>query len=187
MSQSLRYNSLAHVRAFREGRRWPEIHRPMVEAVLELARGQAVLDLCCSTGLLGERLASLGFQAVGVERDVEAIAAARARGVTVPIVPMSVEPATLETLTRLIAERQVTVLVARRCFSEIFAARMDWAAVFCRRVADAGIRELFLQGRVFSTRSRHPIPHTDAEVALCRGVFTQRIRRGPVAYLTLEE
>jgi SAM-dependent methyltransferase len=187
MSDNIRFNSEKYLRDFRDAGRYPQIHQPMADAVFELAKGSSVLDICCSTGLLGQRLLGMGFKAIGVERDAQAVEAGRRHGVTLPITMMTVDPATADELYRLIREAGVTILVARRCFSEIFGARKEWGPEFCRGLIAAGVDELFLQGRVYSERSTHPIPHTDAEIAVCGGVFLERHRRGPVAYLTKNE
>jgi len=184
----MRFNSVEYLEAYQRGR-FPRIHKPMFEAVLEQARGNRILDVCCSTGLLGEHLSTVGFDVIGIERDLEAIAAAKDHGVGLDITPLSIDRSTAAEVYKLIEAAGVTIIVARRCFSELFREERDFGVDFCRGIQAAGVNELFLQGRAPTKRATHPIPNLDAEIEVCGGAFVERRRWpvGPVAYLTPKE
>jgi len=57
----------------------PELGQPVLD-LLQLRRGERVLDLGCGDGALTEKLVALGAQVVGIDSSAAMIAAARRRG-----------------------------------------------------------------------------------------------------------
>src|SRR4051812_37256610 len=107
---SVRFDSLAYLQAFRRQGRYPAIHDQLFRLIVAESRGCRFLDLCCSTGLLGQRVMSFAgaMAVVGVDADVDAIAAARQHGVTIPLVQMRIAPETYGELGAMLKEHRIS-------------------------------------------------------------------------------
>src|SRR3954469_9754568 len=86
----VRFNSPEHLAAWQERGQFPVIHDAMARAAANLMRGDGILDLGCSYGLLGARIAheNVARAVVGVELDPQVIQAASTAGVPVQFVTM---------------------------------------------------------------------------------------------------
>jgi SAM-dependent methyltransferase len=179
----MRYDAVEHVARWAKTGQYPAIHDAMFHAIGAWASGRSALDLCCSTGLLGQRVASkLGLAVVGVDCDRRALEAGR-HVVTVPLVELRVEAETLPRIAEILNEYHVDILLARRCIPELFAYDLDLGHAFAGVLAVSGVREIFLEGRAASPRAVNPLATVEAEV----GVFTDHYRQirklGQVVYL----
>lgn len=183
----MRYDDQFHLDEWRTARRFPSIHDAIFRMILEEATGDGFLDLCCSIGLLGQRIQEKlqPRTVVAIERDTSAIERSRAAGVTRPLLELTVTPETIGRVGEWIAEHRISTLVARRCLSEIFEADQTWGDLFVGTVAEAGIREFFIQGRQVVPKPSHPVPDVHAEIrCLGRKVETRQLK-GECAYLIL--
>lgn len=186
----MRYDSQERLDAWRTLRVWPEIHDDLFHLVLSEARGRRFLDLCCSTGLLGQRLLDKmpGCERVlGLDADAGALERGRDAGVSVPLYHLPITRESLGQLVALVERERITGLVARRCLSEIFAADASWAPEFIDALASGGIREVFIQGRAPTARATHPIPNVDAEISVLGRSVNVLQRTGQCAYLVPEK
>jgi len=143
----MRFNE--HLQEWARLGRYPAIHDAMFEAVAENASGRRFLDLCCCHGLLGQRVKRQWPRAhvVGVEGNSAYVETARAAGVDVWIERLTVNHATLADLVFLMARELPDVLLARRCFPELFGHDLEFGGMFLQAVRGAGIGEVSLQWR----------------------------------------
>lgn len=185
-----RYDSDEYLAEFQERGRYPAIHDPLFTLIAEELTGRSVCDLCSSTGLLGERVRRLlHVNVVGIERDRDAASRGHSSGVQVLTLITPVVPDTLELVEAFLAEHCVDALIARRCFSELFGFLPTFRRPFVDMLRRVGVREVFLQGRVPSARSTHPMPTTrdDYWVLVENGHYKLKVIRpavgGEVAYL----
>lgn len=185
----MRYNDPTHLETWKRSGRYPRIHDDLYRLLCEEALGTRFLDLGCSTGLLAERLqrSVKGAVVLGVDADVAAIAAGTEAGLTVPREVLAVTPDTLETLGERIRTEGLTVLVARRCLPEILGAESAFALAFTQSLLQAGIEEIFVQGRAYSPQAKHALSQVEAEIQALASGYQVRVRRGECAYLVRQE
>lgn len=179
-----RFNSIERLQAWEASGAFPAIHNDIFGMVQAYARGDRMLDICCSYGLLGQRLLTAGAEAVcGIEMDTTVVEAAREAGIAVPILNIKITRDTLPEVLAFLAEHKPTVLVARRCISEIFATDLEWGPAFSRTIRTAGIAEVVLEGRAIVARPTHPIPTVVEEVACLAGAFREVRRVGQCSHM----
>lgn len=183
---SRRFDSLEYLTAWKETGRFPAIHDELFELIAAEATGTSFLDLCCSTGLMAQRIATRlkGATACGVDGDVDAVLAGAQAGVSVPILTLKVELKTMDALLQWVRSNRVTVLVARRCFPELFGHDHDLARAFSKGIHSMGVREVFLQGRVPVLGARNTLASVLDEVKLLEADYRVSFARGQCAYLT---
>lgn len=182
----MRFDSDCYLEDFRVFGRYPKIHDALFSVVAtELWRNNNVLDLCCSTGLMGERLRGIISGGVyGIEADLSAVNKARESGISFEILNIKVEPATLGEVVGFIDMCSIGAVVARRCFPELFSHDFNFGREFARRMASSGVRQLFIQGRNESCRSKNPLGSLKSEIELVSDSYALRYSIGQVAYLT---
>lgn len=193
-----RFNSTQHVEQFAQGRGYPKIHDNIFNLIAETWRGGSFVDVCCSTGLLGQRLIDkLGVMCVGVEGDLEAIGNGKQHGIHMSLHHVLLDVDTLGLFSRILDMHQVNTVVMRRCVSELFAKGMplgvgntvqtelkaDFAVKFVDTLLGAGVNEIYLQGRAESVSSKHVIPNVDAEIKFFLPHYSVIAKRGQCAYL----
>lgn len=165
---SNRYDCEDYLVAYRDHRDYPKIHDPMFHLVRDLHHADArVLDLCCSVGLLGQRIKDqLKLVVVGVEGYVNSRKDSSAYGVDIQIATMKVNPGTLDGLLRIIREVQVDTIVARRCLYELWD-RPDhpFGRIFANAIREAGVKQVYIQGLAKTSRSTRAMHDVNAEMA----------------------
>lgn len=182
---SRRFDSTSYLADWRAWGRFPPIHDDIYQAVAEHAEGQVFLDLCCSTGLLGERIRR-GIRdavVVGVESDPAAIRHGQLAGINFPVLELQLTDETLPRFREFLAEHRVTTLVARRCIPELCHGRGEFGHHLVATLASAGVREVFLQGRTWSHRSVNSFSSVILEMELFESHFRLCRRDGQVAWL----
>lgn len=182
---SLRFDSTEHLDAWKATGRFPAIHDDLFNLIATEATGTSFLDLCCSTGLLAQRLADKlpGVAACGVDADVDAVLAGAEAGIKVPVLTMKVELKSLDSLLQWIRDNRVTVLVARRCFPELFGHDHDLARAFSKGIHALGVTEVFLQGRVPVAGAKNSLASVLDEVQLLDHDYRLSFAHGQLAYL----
>lgn len=160
-----RYDSDEYLKAFKERREYPQIHEDLWSHIYLRGVSGNCLDICASIGLLGQHVADVfPVKVVAVEALQVSIDSGAAAGVTVPTTQMYVTPETLDQFIQIVEENEVRTLLARRALSEVFPAKDDpFAYEFCRRIHDAGVNYVYIQGRAVSTRSTHPMKSVEEE------------------------
>ncbi len=180
----MRYNSIEHLVRWESTGKYPIIHNKLYKIIERNLRGESVLDLCCSTGLLGQRISSLlGVKTVGIDADITAIENARSYGVDVDIQVLKINPINLDPIMEVISNYKITALVARRCMPELFSANILTAHNFSSHLASADVEEIFLQGRVRTKAATNLLPTLDAEIKLFLKEYDLVERIGDVAYM----
>lgn len=182
----MRFDSLEHLAAWQATGRFPKIHDNIVAmAVTELA-GVRLLDLGCSYGLLGAQLLKRGaaITVTGIDVDEDVIRAAVGAGVPVGFCNLKVERGTFMNVHGIIQDYQITAVVARRIFPELFGADLEAGKEFANILHYAGIKEMVVEGRVISPNAVNQLQGIDQEVAMLSGSFQERKRVGAVSYLT---
>lgn len=172
----MRYNDPSHHATWKAGKGFPKIHDAIYQTLAKhLKAGTAgpvtptrFCDLCCSIGLLGQRIleGAPGRYVVGVEGLAASVTAARGAGITYPILNQKITPATLPEFARWLQIHKVEVLVARRCLSELFAEDARWGPRFWSACVASGVRMAVIQGRAPCGNPTHPIPDVDKEIAV---------------------
>lgn len=182
----MRYDATEYLEAWQETGKFPRIHDAMASAFAAFATRDRLLDLCCCHGLLGARLSVQppGLECVvGVDADLAAIERGRAAGVPIELHHMRITLETLKDLASLIDARKIDVLVARRAMPELWGQDTHEGIEFSRTMAAAGIREIFLEGRVKSARATNALASIDDEIGLFAHEYAVAKRHGAVAYL----
>lgn len=129
----MRFDSQEHLDAFKKLGRFPGIHDDFERMFVEEARVRRWVDLCCNTGLLGERLRRRhGVYVCGIEGDADAVQRGTEAGIAYERLLTRIDSSTLPTVLLWLKERRVEGVAARRCLSELFfdaALRAPLAAV----------------------------------------------------------
>jgi hypothetical protein len=180
----MRFDSTEHVRAWVARRQYPAIHNDIFTAVQTFSTGTSGLDLCCSTGLLGSRVAKqLRVPCIGVDVDKDAVEFARLAGVPMAITIMPVTPDTLEQLVGIVKDAKVDMILARRCFPELFGSNRPFGEAFAKAMHGAGVKEIFIEGRVPVAKPINSLDTLKKEVELMSPYFKATRAHRNVAYL----
>ncbi len=174
------FDSTKLLKEWQEHGAWPKIHDEIIGLIHHTADPDAVvMDLCCSTGILPQRINDQCERAaVGVEWLAESIDTGREHGVTVPILNQRITVDTVDEVVGWAEEHGVTAVSARRCLSELAVApthpngppssqELDFglSRALWNGLVSAGVTDLWLQGRAKRADAVHPVPDTAAEVA----------------------
>jgi len=197
-----RFNSTTYVDHYKVTGRFPKIHDNLFNLITETWEGGSFIDVCCSTGLLGQRLIDkLGVMCCGIEGDSRAITAGKQGGVQMTVYQTYIDEKSLANLSRILSDHDVNTVVMRRCVSELFAKGMPlgvgntvqtelkpgFAEKFIDTLLAAGVDEIYLQGRAESASSKHVIPNVEAEIKFFSTHYDVRVKRGQCAYLRRKE
>lgn len=180
----MRFNSIEHLAAWASRGIFPAIHDAIATAVGNLAGGERVLDLCCSFGLLGERLKQHhALDVAGIDGDITAIEQGRAAGISISLHTLKIAPATLADAVDILKAHRTQTIVARRCLPELFGHDADFGREFLAAAKHNGVFELFLEGRVKTLTATNRLASIDDEVRLASGLFVEHRRLGNISYL----
>lgn len=163
-----RFDAPLHVERWQNTGQYPTIHNAMAEVVTaHTAPGEHVLDLGCSTGLLGRQMADRGRVVSSLDADHRAIMLGVDAGVFegMRYFNTRVTPQTVREVIWWIADQHPTTVMARRVFPELHDALgtlglEDFAAALKR----LGVQQIILEGRMPSNRMTHPLCTADREV-----------------------
>ena len=185
---SLRYDSIDHLQRYRDHRAYPAIHDPLFRLIFDTSTSSRYLDLCCGTGLLGQRLMDQAGSAfvLGVEASTN-FQLARSHGVSIAVAQFVVGRETLAVLADVISRNEITALIARRCLPEILGGHPSLDVPLVEVLASSGIIEVFVQGRVVSNRSTNRLASVDAEIGVLSSRYRVTTKRGPCCRLILKE
>lgn len=188
-----RFNDVSYLQKWSDNGTYPRIHNDIFELFMRTFESQSILDLCCATGLLGTRIKEKAFLDVcAIEAEQKNIDRGVEWGIPIPILKLFIERGTLPQFIKWIESNEVTGIVARRCISELFGNTPDnevdweWAEIWTNAIADAGVREVWLQGRADQGRSVHCIPDTATEIECLSSRYTVMDTLKETAYLVLK-
>jgi len=164
----MRYDSEEYLQAFRLQRTFPKIHDKLYAFVVARTARDPFCDLCCSTGLFGQRLEDNGYHGFGIDASMDALIKGRSAGVTLPMIGMKITYDTLVPLRERLKENCTKILIARRCLPEILGAQ-NFGAELGYVLRQAGVRQVFLQGRQVTHHPRNPLHTLELEIAALKG------------------
>ncbi len=191
----MRFDDDGYLKAFKESGAYPAIHDDIFNLINNCCTGRKALDLCCSTGLLGHRLAfnaANPLPAMGVDADKDAIQRGIAAGVKIYMQCLRLQNYNLSFFGQVLAGDGTEVLIARRCLPELLGwrtsqaptdAQREMLAAFPRVLRDAGVKEIFLEGRRYSVGSVSTLPNVAAEVAAMAPYYNEVKRHKECSYL----
>lgn len=184
---SVRFNSPEYLEQWKATGAWPVIHNAMADFAASHMRGESLLDLGCSYGLLGARIAEEagGMRCAGIDADEKVIEAAQSAGVVMRFFQMKITREKLPDLAEIIHEVEATVIIARRVLPELWGEDQLGGAHFAITLAEAGVREIFLEGRVASERATNPLRSIGDEVRLLSERYREVHRSKALSYLVL--
>lgn len=183
MADDARFDSQRHLLSWSTFNRYPDIHAQLFALIVSRLKGEAVLDLCCSTGLLAQHVQDLGVKAIGLDRDADAMERGARAGITIPMVHMDIKPDNLLALIALIKRYQVTAVIARRCLPELLGDTGIQGTALAGALHGAGVTELFLEGRVPVSSPLNQFHCLDLEVQAVKAFYRVVETYGRVAYL----
>jgi len=182
----MRFNDEYYLKAWKENNEYPKIHRKLFELIKERVTGDSFIDVCGCHGLLGQHLLELG-SAVMCDADTKTIKMGKDYGLTLKQYEIKITENTYPEFSQILTTNSVNVLVARRCFSEIFAPiPKDHWPTFAQLIKDAGVKEVFLQGRAVSKNHTHPLYSVVQEIEVIDSQYEVQYQEGQHAYLTLK-
>ena len=181
----MRFNSPEHLATWQRTKRYPAIHDNMAAAANSYVRGARLLDLGCSYGLLGARIAKEAgsHRPVGVDADKSVIDAANQAGVPMEFYHLEVNAETLSRLETIIMCHGIDVIIARRILPELFGLDPVLGCNFAAMCAAAGVKEMLVEGRVVSARSTNALASIDDEVDMLSMSYREIRRVKAVSYL----
>lgn len=190
----IRYNDESHLEKWANQGVYPRIHDDIFTLFMQTFESDSVLDLCCAIGILGTRIhEKAGIKVCGVELLEKNITRAKNWGVPIEIKELSIERSTIPEFVEWIKKNEVTGIVARRCISELFGNNPDnkvdweWTEIWTGAVADAGVKEIWIEGRADQGRSVHPIPDTLTEIKCLSSRYNVREFYKNTAYLKVKD
>lgn len=171
-----RFDAPEHVvRWQKDQHTYPAIHNAMADATTRLtAAGEHVLDLGCSTGLLGRQMADRGRIVSAMDADGRAMGLGLAAGVFdgIPTMLTRIGPKTMGEALDWIARQGPSAVMARRIFPELHdALGPEGLATFALGLAKVGVSLIILEGRMPSNRMTHPLCTADLEVQALSGAW----------------
>lgn len=163
----MRFNSTEYLEKWEKTGQYPKIHNDIAFLFEQYSKGNRVLDLCCSSGLLGERLhRKLGVHAVGIDGDRIAIEKALKFGVSMQIHHLKIKRQSLKDVVQIIENDRLNTIIARRCVPELFADDIEFGYEFAHQMKNIGIKEIFLEGRAKTKSSNNKLNSLNKEVAV---------------------
>jgi hypothetical protein len=184
---SVRFNSPEYLEAWRRDGSWPIIHNALADFAISHISGNFLLDLGCAYGLLGARIAmdAGGLGCAGIDADRKVIRAAQDAGVPMRFYCLRLTRESLPELKGVLNITRAKALIARRILPELWGEDPDGGREFVEALADCGVREIFVEGRVASERSTNPLRSIDEEVALLSARYREAKRVKALSYLVL--
>jgi predicted TPR repeat methyltransferase len=163
-----------NIDAWSARREYPRIHDAMFGAFVSRAFpvDGAVLDIGCSTGLLGRRIADTGTTVVWADGDADATSRGQAAGIIGSLWLGRMNPDTWPDLCQFIRDEGVTLVVARRILCVLSdAVPTDQIA---DGFADAGVTAVLLEGQKVDGRSVQPNARADEQADYLADRFPRR-------------
>ena len=181
----MRFNAPEYLLQWKQTGKYPAIHNDIFQLASNCMNGLAALDLCCSTGLLAEHIsAHHGIPVVGVDADEAALAKARAVGLSVDLQHMRIDSFNLEPLEKLVEQRQIETVLARRCLPELFGHALEAGRAFAQMLHRQQVLEVFVEGRVATKLAVNPLASLAKEVEMFAPHYRVSKTHRNVAYLT---
>ena len=180
----MRFNSEEHLVTWQGNKKFPAIHDDIFFAISAFSKGNGFLDLCCSTGLLAQRVkAYIAKNVVGVDGDEAALQLAGLSGIDVELICLKVLPETIKELAKIIEKHKIDTVIARRCFPELFGNDIEFGEVFAELLYQLGIKEIFIEGRIATKTATNALASLKDECQLVSKYYEVIKTHKNVAYL----
>ena len=182
----MRFNDPAHLEAWKDHGGFPTIHAPFLNFIITHLTGKRVLDLGCSSGLLGQAIQHFcpDVSVHGIDADEKAIEAGKRAGIQMSMTHLRVTQNTSFWVADLCKTLHVTAVVARRVLPEIFGAYPAHLWTFAEQLHKAGVAQIFLQGRVAVPNPSNPLSDINKEIEALQGSYRAIMRQNDMALLT---
>ena len=182
----MRFDAVEYLFKWKEKKVFPLIHSNITNIALSTLKGKRGIDVCCSHGLLGTKLMSLGFKMIGVEENEKIINLSKENLIPLPIIQLKIHPSTFTQFFNVVKEHKADFFVMRRCLPELFGSDLNNGRNFFNLAAQNGINEIILEGRVKTVNATNQLSSIDAEVDLLAQSYTVYKKYGSVAYLKVK-
>ena len=183
----MRFNSKGHLKIWLASGVYPAIHAPMTNFAMTYLDTDRILDLGCGFGLLGHSIAKKrrGAFILGVEANQSTIDQAIEAGVNdlVNFTSLRVNVDNMHRVAELCTSNGIKAVIARRVFPELFGADPVALTIFGHQLADAGITQIFIQGRVPVHNPTTELSTIQDEVRQLRPSFEPIVMHKDLAYL----
>lgn len=127
----------------------------------------------------------LWFPGAGVDADEKVVYAAQDAGVPIRLHCLRITRESLPALTEILSVARARAIVARRILPELWGDDLEGGRQFADSIAEAGVKEVFLEGRVVSERATNPLRSIDDEVELLSSRYREVKRAKALSYLVL--
>lgn len=180
----MRFNAPEYLEAWKANGLYPRIHKNIFNLITEHGQGGKMLDLCCSTGLLGLQVNDTGkYDTIGLDSDKTAIAFAKHLGNPMPIYEMKIDRTNLDAFMDIIKLEGITAIAARRCIPELFGDDLPCGITWITGIAEFGVEEIFLEGRVKTKNAVNHFDSIEKEINFFSLDYDLVTQNGNVAYL----
>lgn len=182
----MRFNSSDHLSAWKQTNRFPKIHDKIYKFIIEQSNGSRFLDLGACHGLLTQRLNIEKFKwvAFGVEENNKYIEDGKLAGITAQILNLKITTDTLNVLVDYITKNKINTIVARRVLPEIWGNDINGGREFAKKIYDAGIKEIFIEGRIETKNAINKLCCINNEINLLSPIYKLEHKLGFIAKLT---
>jgi hypothetical protein len=183
----MRFDSQEHLTAWVKNKSYPKIHDNIFNSACSYINSDVALDLCCSYGLLAGRLASkLNIKMYGVDASSKVIEAGIKSHIPAELSIININENTLDDVFDLIASNGIKALIARRALPELFGNDLDLGRRFAIGIANAGIKEVLIEGRAKTANAVNALCSIEDEIELMSCAFTLKRNANNVAYMIRE-
>jgi hypothetical protein len=169
MKNDRRFDSFDWLNNWRDTGRFPYIHDAIFNAfAANVEPGSRVLDIGASTGMSTARLQHLGYTVTVAEANPESIARGEQYGTwgDAHLWRHYITPETVTDFYKLLHDRDIEVILARRVISEVFDGMKGDPRAFAEAVRRSNVHTIVLEGRKVSKNTVHPCGTADLEAAV---------------------
>ena len=181
----MRFHSTEHLEQWAKSGKFPDIHCDIFNFILQESDCKYFLDLGACFGLLAQRVNEKmpNANCIGVEANKGFIESAKKYGIKANIIHLNINTNTIKELTRIISINKTQAIIARRIMPELWGQNIIGGIEFAREVRDAGIKEIFLQGRAKTKNATNQLHSLEAEIKMFDGIYKTQTKNGDIAKL----
>lgn len=166
---SRRFDSPEWITEWKATGRFPHIHDAIYNAfAATVDPGTPVLDIGASTGIMTARLQHGGYTVTAAEANPASLATGRELGTwgDATLWEHFITPATVTDFFKLLQDRRIGAIMARRVISEVYDGMGGEPGAFAEAVRRSSVHTIVLEGRKISRNTVHPCGTADLEVAV---------------------
>jgi hypothetical protein len=181
-----RFDDEKYLQNFHEAGIYPAIHDRLFDFIEDHSSGGILADLGCCYGLLAHRLVHAGSfsGAVCVDPNKAYIKSA-VKSPALKYVNGAINKVTLDEVIELFSVSNVRTVIARRVIPEISDGEgVGFIAEFAARLASIGVNDIFIEGRIVSSKSKHPLFSMQREIEALNVSYKWVAEENNCAWLT---